>query len=127
MTDHGAPITTEKAQHNFVVDLDPRGDGGWDLWISEQPYRGVDTDAVLRSIGERRRVGGAWSRRWFVCTCRSAFVARYRAEKMIRRAHGLAAQNDAENAKWRENHARAATRVTSADLGTPTAKGASDD
>lgn len=109
----------EQDQHEFVCDLEPRGDGGWDTWISEKPYRGVDTDAVLGAIGTRKRMGGAWTRRWLVVSTRFEWRARLAAASAIRRAHTFAMANDGANLEWRKNHARTSIQITSADVSLP--------
>lgn len=114
------------SEHDFVCDLEPRGDGGWDVWISEKPYRGVSTDAVLGKIGERKRIGGGWTSRWFVVSTRFERRARSSAAASIRQAHSLASEGDAEDQRWRENRSREALHVTSADVVIRPAGGESD-
>lgn len=98
----------------FVCDVEPRGDGGWDIWISEEPYRGVDTDAAL-SEWDRKRIGGTWTSRRLVGHRRARVLADWAARKAIRHAGTRAAANDRANEQWRSNHNRPPFRVTTTD------------
>lgn len=98
----------------FICDVEPRGDGGWDIWISEKPYRGVDTDAALGEW-DRVRIGGTYTSRRLVGRRLTRFLANRAARLAVQKAVVRASENERSGAVWRANSERRSFRITSAD------------
>lgn len=86
-------------QRVFVCDVEPLGDGAWELWISEEPYRGVETDAALGEW-DRQRIGGTWTHRRLVGRKRTRITAEMTARTAVRKAEVRAADDERSRAEW---------------------------
>ena len=73
----------------FVVDIEPVRPGRWEVWISEEPYRGAITDSDLP--GERQRIGSTWTDRWLVGRWATERAARSKGRKALAQAENKAA------------------------------------
>lgn len=100
------------SERMFICDVEPLGDGRWEIWISEEPYRGVDTDSALGEW-DRQRVGGAYTSRRLVGRRVTRLLADRTAKAAVRRAKDRAAEDEKAGAAWRANCERQRFRVTS--------------
>lgn len=96
---------TANTDRSFSCRIDHAWEG-WEVWLREDQYRGVRTDAVCNGLGERVRIGGTWSSDWLVGKRRFRRRALRLAHKVVRKAERQAAREDRSDARWQQRRQR---------------------
>lgn len=105
----------QKMSEGFYCILDPLRDGRYEVWIDENPYRGIATDVALGDW-DRIRVGSSWTNSRRVgsyLTRRRSLVA---AAKAIRRARRNRKRYEVETRKARANLDRERITISESNL-----------